>query len=268
MIDDNSKIKLIFNEAYQFLNQKVEEDEIKKHLEHYQNYKPTLISEIFRKMVGTLTNKQGYENFLAKPEEVRDILFDFNPKILLEKMTNWNQLFDIFKKKFNHKYKMEVEKKNNAWVLYTKGVLSCARFISNFKDYEEFDDFITSFFSYEFTTAALPMVLEKEIFGFGFPLACDFLKEIGYTQYAKPDVHIKDILNSLKLIDSRKDYDVFKKIIKISKILKKDPVVVDKIFWLIGSGKFHLSTPPFEIGSQKEAFLEYIKTKYPDFFLN
>lgn len=266
MINDNAKIKLIFDEAYKFLIKKVEEEEIKKHIKHYKKYKPTSISEIFNKMVSTLTNKQGYRNFVAYPEEVKDILFNFNPKRLLERVTDWKQLFNIFKKKFGYKYKMEIEKKNNAWVLYTKGVLSCAHFISNFKDYEEFDNFITSFFSYEFTTVALPMVLEKEIFGFGFPLACDFLKEIGYTQYAKPDVHIKDILNSLKLIDSRKDYDVFKKIIKISKILKKDPVEVDKIFWLIGSGKFHLSTPPIDIGSQKEAFLKYIKTKYPDFF--
>ncbi len=265
-MDENSKLKLVFEEAYKFLNQKVDETEIRKHLEYYQTYNATSIHEIFRKMVGTLTNKQGYVNFIAHPDQVRDILFDFNPKKLLENILDWKQLFNIFKRKFGHKYKMEIDKKRNAWVMYTKGVLTCAKFISNYKDNKEFDDFITTFFFNEFTTAALPMLLEKEIYGFGFPLACDFLKELGYTQYAKPDVHIKEILFSLNLVDSKEDYEVFKMVIKISKVIKKDPVAVDKIFWLIGSGKFHLSTPPIKIGRQREAFINHMKNKYPKTF--
>ena len=152
---------------------------------------------------------------------------------------------------------MDINNKRNAWVMYTKGVLSCAKFASNFKNVREFDQFVKSFSLNEFTIAALPMLLEKEIYGFGFPLACDFLKELGYHQYGKPDVHLKEIFLKLNLVESSSDYEVFKKIVKIGLIVKQDPVIVDKIFWLIGSGKFHFSD--ISIGSQKSEFIDSIK---------
>ncbi len=54
------------------------------------------------------------------------------------------------------------------------------------------------------------MLLDAEIFGYGFPLACDFLKEIGYVDYGKPDVHLKNIFCELGLVDEGDDYKVFK----------------------------------------------------------
>ncbi len=37
------------------------------------------------------------------------------------------------------------------------------------------------------------MLLGREINGFGFALSCDFLKELGYEDFPKPDVHLRDI---------------------------------------------------------------------------
>jgi hypothetical protein len=212
-------------------------------------------------MVQTLKNKQGYVNFIADVEDMREILQEYEPQHIVTRYNNkWGKLFLEFKNIFGNTYKMDIANKRNAWVIYCKGVLSCATFLSNFKVFKDFDEFVKSFFLNEFTIAALPMLLEKEIFGFGFPLACDFLKELGYYQYGKPDVHLKDIFMELKLVDSRSDYEIFKKIVKIGLIVKQDPVIVDKIFWLIGSGKFHISG--ISIGSQKLEFINLMKKRH------
>jgi len=111
----------------------------------------------------------------------------------------------------------------------------------------------------KFTKEALPTRLGKEIFGYEFVLACDLLKELGYVQYGKPDTHIKEIFFELDIVNSNDDFEVFKKIVEIGTIVNEDPVIIDKIFWLIGSGKFHFSK--IEIGSQKREFINHIKNK-------
>lgn len=145
-------------------------------------------------MINSLKNKQGHVNFIANIDQMNLILSEFEPKKVFEKFDNdWKSLFQEFQDKFGQNHTMDINNKRNAWVIYSKGVLSCSKFLSNFDSVKEFDDFVKSFFHNEFTIAALPMLLEKEIFGFGFPLACDFLKELGYVQYGKPDTHLKEI---------------------------------------------------------------------------
>jgi hypothetical protein len=229
-------------------------------LDYYHNCNPKTVRDVFKQMIQSLKNKQGYVNFIADVDQMRSILQDFHPLRVIAKFKyEWESLFNEFQRKFGKNYKMDINNKRNAWVMYSKGVLSCANFLSNFESLEKFDEFVKSFFLNEFTIAALPMLLEKEIFGFGFPLACDFLKELGYYQYGKPDVHLKDIFMELELVESDSDYEIFKKIVKIGLIVKQDPVIVDKTFWLIGSGKFHKSD--ITIGSQKSEFINYIKRK-------
>ena len=53
------------------------------------------------------------------------------------------------------------------------------------------------------------------------------------------------------------DYEVFKKVIKTAVAAKEEPVIVDKIFWLIGSGNF--SDSNLTIGRQKTAFISKMK---------
>ncbi len=259
-MNEDIKLKRVYEEAYNFLKRKVDESVLKKQLEYYHNYKPNSIKEIFKQMIGSLKNKQGYINFIADVDQMGSILLGFDPKKIFKKFDDdWKKLFLEFKEKFGQNYKMDIDNKRNAWVMYSRGVLSCSKFLLNFDSVKEFDDFVKSFFHNEFTIASLPMLLEKEIFGFGFPLACDFLKELGYVQYGKPDVHLKEIFMELNLVESDTDYEVFKKIVKIGLLVKQDPVIVDKIFWLIGSGNFYESD--IKIGRQKSEFIDYIKDK-------
>jgi hypothetical protein len=84
------------------------------------------------------------------------------------------------------------------------------------------------------------MLLDTEIVGFGFPLACDFLKGLGYENFSKPDVHVKEIFEGIGLCPyGSSDYEVFKAVARVARNAGVTPYNVDKLFWLIGSWYFY-----------------------------
>jgi len=268
---ENEKLKLIFDEAYKFLLKKlVEEGKLDKsgaekilrnQLDYYLSYKPNNMTVVFKRMVESLKNKQGYKNFIADTRDMNKILFSFDPKRVFEYYGfDWKKLFKNFERKFGKRYKMNIDNQRSSWVIFTKGVISASNFCKEFKNVKNLDTFIKTFLLNEYTTAALPMLLEKEIYGFGFPLACDFLKELGYPDFGKPDVHLKDIFYELGLVERYDDYEVFKVIVKIGKATGERPVIVDKVFWLIGSGSFYDSN--IKIPRMKKDFITYIRTNF------
>lgn len=175
--------------------------------------------------------------------------------------TNENQLTEGFKKYFEIK---NIQSSRNLWRLLAKGVISGTKFLSSFDDKSEFDTFINKFSLNEYTREALPMLLAKEIDGFGFALACDFLKELGYRDYPKPDVHLIKIFSELKL-SIAVDYEVYKAIIRMSKVVNEDAYTVDKYFWLISTGKFYPdpNDPKKEVkvGGKRDEFIQDTKIR-------
>lgn len=246
-----------YNLAHDFLEVKVGKNDLNRELEYYSACKPKDLNGVFKRMITSLKNKQGYINFIAPAEDMHDILFGYDCKdVLKEYGDDYSKLFEKFKNKFPN-YKFDINNKRNAWVMYSKGVLSCAKFLSTFADYEQFDKFVKSFFLNEYTTAALPMLLEKELYGYGFPLACDFLKEIGYEEFGKPDIHLKEIFTGLNLVSNDTDYEIFKTLVRMAHLAGVKPVVVDKIFWIIGSGKLAMSDK--SIPRSRNEFILYAK---------
>jgi thermostable 8-oxoguanine DNA glycosylase len=83
------------------------------------------------------------------------------------------------------------------------------------------------------TMAVLPLLIQSKIEGIGYALACDFLKELGYTSYGKPDVHVKEIFVGLNLCPPNATPSQIQKVIsKIAKAAGVPPYDVDKVFWL------------------------------------
>jgi len=155
------------------------------------------------------------------------------------------------------------------WPQYCRTILSAARFCNQFKTTHEFYDFVSFFVGDERARASLPMLLSKEIHGFGFALACDFLKELGYVSFPKPDVHLRHIFTALHLCaNEADDYDVFKAIIRVAGHAGATPYAVDKTFWLIGSGFFYRNRDTIgkdgKIGSHKDDFIAYAKMQLSD----
>lgn len=115
---------------------------------------------------------------------------------------------------------------------------------------------------------ALPMLLAQEIDGVGFALACDFLKELGYKNFSKPDVHVKDIFGGIGLCPlGASDYEVFKAVARVARNVDVTPYNVDKLFWLIGSGYFYDDESignKGKVGGCKKEFVEVARREMSD----
>ena len=78
-----------------------------------------------------------------------------------------------------------------------------------------------------------------------FPLVCNALKELGYSEYPKPDVHLIDVISAAGFCEPD-EFAVFETIVNISNEVQHKgdktatPYKVDKIIWLICSGNFNL----------------------------
>ncbi|MDP3057740.1 MAG: hypothetical protein Q8N37_04490 [bacterium] len=191
------------------------------------------------------------------------VLFNFNPELVLKKYQNdWNYLLDDIKKKVKPNGKIR-RSSRSIWPQYCRTILSAADFITQFATADEFYKWVDSFDSDYRKRPALPMILSYEIEGFGFALGCDFLKDLGYINFGKPDVHIRDIFEALKLCSKNADdYLLFKTIVRIAQNVGKSPYEVDKLFWLIGSGYFyddpHIGNEG-RTGRHKAPFIRYAK---------
>ena len=87
-----------------------------------------------------------------------------------------------------------------------------------------------------------------------------FLKELGFTRYPKPDVHLKEVFSKLGLSDND-PISTFEAIVRMSDICKDidefvTPYKVDKIIWLICSGKYYLEKPVLKQPGRKKEFIE------------
>lgn len=192
-----------------------------------------------------------------REKEIKAILFDYNVHKILATYKNTDELLKEFKSKFNLP---RIQGRRSLWRKFSEGIISGANFIASFKDKDDFDNFIKTFNRNKYTKAALPMLLSKEIKGFGFALACDFLKELGYREYPKPDVHLSTIFYELGLSESKEQYEVYKSIIEMADAVGEDAYTVDKIFWLISSGRFYLVN--IEIGRNRDEFIKSVKAKF------
>ncbi|MHC9544030.1 MAG: hypothetical protein AB9903_31335 [Vulcanimicrobiota bacterium] len=194
-------------------------------------------------------------------DRLSSVLEGFLPKAILKKYGNsCDAVLDEIAEKLIPRGEIR-RTPRSIWPKYCKTILSTARFIEQFDSAGDFFDWVEKFDRDERTRSALPMLLSHEIEGFGFALACDFLKEIGYMNYSKPDVHLREIFTALKLCpDKTSDYHLFKAIIRVAEHSNVSAYAVDKVFWLIGSGYFYDDPHVGKDGrvrSWKKEFIEY-----------
>ena len=151
------------------------------------------------------------------------------------------------------------------WPRYCQTIISGALFFEQFESAHDFFQWADFFDRDDRSRASLPMLLSQEIAGFGFALSCDFLKEIGYINFPKPDVHLRDIFIALRLCDDHaNDYQLFKAIIRLANHADVSPYNADKLFWLIGSGYFYGDMKigsEGRIGGRKKDFIEFARTE-------
>jgi len=257
--------KLTYQLAWEYLlsvpdvNRKL----IKQHTDSSAGDVPRSLSDIYYFILRSAINKQMAPNVIGKSikgvDKLGKVLKGFNPNYVVKHYDNDDRklLKDIVRKlKPTGKVKRG---KRSMWHLYCRTILSTAVFLQQFTSLKAFLKWVNFFDRDDKTRAALPMIIGYEVDGLGFALACDFLKEMGYLNFGKPDIHLKKIFYALGLCNHYDDYQVFKAICRIARNVNKPPYHVDKLFWLLGSGNFYRTG--FKIGRHRDRFIKFAKRR-------
>lgn len=239
---------------------------IEKYL-HLSTPRPTTLAGLYERILESAQSanmKAGViGGSIGGVENLGLVLCDFDPSRVLEKYpSGWEDVLDDIVTQLKPRGSVP-RTSRSIWPSYCRTVLSGARFLSGFSSAEEFYGWVDFFDEDERARTALPLLLAQEIEGVGFALACDFIMGLGYENFSKPDVHVKEIFWALGLSPfGTSDYEVFKDVARVARNAGVTPYNVDKLFWLIGSGYFyddpHVGKQG-RIGSQKKRFIEVAK---------
>jgi hypothetical protein len=231
--------------------------------------RPDSIPKIYERILESAQNANMKAGVIGRAiggiENLSHVLFRFDPEKVLRKYDNdWEKLLDDIQRGIHPTGKIR-RTNRSIWPQYCRTILSGAEFISQFVSAADFFEWVDFFDLDNRARPSLPMLLSREILGFGFALGCDFLKEMGYVNFPKPDVHLRDIFQGIGLcVEKPDDYTLFKGIIRVSLHAQVTPYNADKLFWLIGSGYFY-DDPQIgnngRIGSNKKEFVEKTKAK-------
>ena len=243
-------------------------DVLEKYL-HLSTPRPDTIAGLYKRMLESAQagnmNAGVIGGSIGGVGKLGTVLCDFEPVRVLEKYpSGWEDVLDDIVRQLKPRGSVS-RTSRSIWPRYCRSVLSGARLLSRFSSAEDFYGWVDLFDEDERARPALPLLLAQEIEGIGFALACDFLKELGYENFSKPDVHVKEIFWATELSPfGTSDYEVFGAVARVARNASVTAYNVDKLFWLIGSGYFYEDPHVGKrgrIGSQKKAFIEVAKAQ-------
>jgi len=193
-------------------------------------------------------------------ERLGTVLFDFNPAAVATMYPRSEEgckhLFDDIKEQLSPGGKLNYNPRS-LWRRFCGTVTSGAAFLAQFPDAQEFSEQVEPFDLDEDGRVQIATEIARQIDGIGFALACDFLKEIGFTSFSKPDVHIKEIFAQLGLCRTKDDIEVFKAVGRIARNVGVTAYEVDQLFWLVGSGDLFFAGR--RIANSRAEFIAYAR---------
>lgn len=276
-IKTSPKLENVYDIARKFLISKIPGEDPESILNPYlsvadKDALPESLAQVYMRLLISAQNANMKAAVIGGSiggvENLGPVLFGFDPKRISDHYENDHAaVLNEIRTKIKPSGQMRDTSKS-VWPKYCKTILSGARFFTQFATGSEFYSWANHFYEDKRSIAALPMILGQEIYGIGYPLACDFLKELGFINYGKPDVHIIEIFRGIGLCQFEASaYDIQKIIVLIGAARNVPAYNVDKIFWLIGSGKFYLN-PELgnngRIGSCKNEFIQQFGRLYSD----
>ncbi|SHJ90580.1 hypothetical protein SAMN02745216_02511 [Desulfatibacillum alkenivorans DSM 16219] len=256
MVSDK-KLIILFNEAKDFLETVAGRD-VEELLAFTRYSKVTDMQEVYWRFARSLCNKRGMPATIGDVDDLEPFLFGFDPvRSAGNYGGDWRRLFTAIREGYTPPGPMDASREGSYWVQYVKGLLSGAVFLSRFETFKKFEKFVAGFAHHPIALAGLPLTLDRQVFAMGFPLATDWLRECGYTNYAKPDVHVMTIFVECGIVREWDTFQSFKILARMGRLVGEPPAVVDKVLWYIGSGRFLPGDEP--VTRYREAFIEYVK---------
>jgi hypothetical protein len=261
MLSAKSRDKLAYDLAVEFLlNQKHVTQQVLQR--YFEPKRPATLGDVYEGLLISAQNAERKANVIGGSiggiSNLGKVLSNFEPQKVNDKYgDDANRLFKDIRRTFQLSTHVNSGPKG-LWPRYCKTILDSARFLKQFTSADDFDAWVKVFDRDPRTRLALPLLLDYEIYGIGLALACDFLKELGYLDFAKPDVHLRRIFTKLELCDERAtDYDLLGAITRLAGNAGVKPYTADKVFWLIGSGKFYLDD--FRAGQNSDRFISFAR---------
>ena len=191
------------------------------------------IEDLMERMLFHAQNNARKKNsikFEKYKKEYKKALFNFTP-IKVSKMT----VSDI--KEALHNNGINDSSNGNSerslFNQYVKAIKSIADFL---KEYETSTDFI----NHCKNTDKKELLLEvQKVDWFGKALSADFLKELGFDCYAKPDTHIKNFISEIFGCTPNDD-EVMEKINEIASETGETQFAIDKLIYLACTHHFYM----------------------------
>ncbi len=224
--------------------------------------RPAALPGIYERILESAQNASMKAGVIGRAlggvERLGEVLCEFDAAGVLTKFQDWEPILDEIVLKLEPRGEIR-RNRRSIWPAYCRTIRSAAKFITQFSDADDFYSMVEVFDRDDRIRQALPMLLDAEIDGLGFATACDFLKEMGYVKFGKPDVHLRDIFEGLGLCAAgASEYQLLNSIIRVADSAGVSPYSVDKVFWLIGSGYFY-KNPEIgrrgRVGGRKKEFI-------------
>ena len=202
---------------------------------------------ILDELASTLQTGQSLPNvikYLDRKNQLRAIFRNYNPASLsqVDEDTLYQECLDAFGTQINTA--------KQSWMKYIDGMIDGAAILSRFPDVPSFINAINSFpaahgMSFEVYQQIMPTAARAskgadgwKIYGMGNAIACNFLKEIGFVNYIKPDTHIKDVFDAFE-ITYADDNDCLRIGRQLAAQNGVTPYAFDRVIWLCCSGHYY-----------------------------
>lgn len=231
---------LLYNSAINYLYAKTgDNDVIHYYLNLYKRRQLNNMKDLYFQLLEHAKKRQGSPYPIDAIRHYRQVLCDFDPAAVADKYTEWKEIFESIKDVSRCMDGNGTSGKKGYWVLYSKTILSAARFLGRFNTLSDFKDYVQSFvYGNKDKRIALALLLSNEIDGFGFMMACDFLKEWISPFFVKPDNNVKVIFLKTHFCSKNDtDFDVCRRLIEFADTVGQTPYTVDRVFWLISNGR-------------------------------
>lgn len=248
MGNDKARHRLAFKLAREYLlrfqDEGVTASVLKRYLKPASN-RPTNLAGLYKRLLDSAQNSNMKSGVVGKAirgfDNLGRVLDGFSPsKVTARYGGDWKKLLKDIERRLHPAGKIR-KTKRSIWPNFCKCILSSASFMVQFKNARDFYAWASFFDRDARSRISLPLLMAAEIHGVGFALACDFLKELGYEGFPKPDVHLRKIFEGLGFCPKgSSDLMLCREIIRLAEDAGITPYEADKTFWLVGSGRFYL----------------------------
>jgi len=201
--------------------------------------------KIYERFCISAQNRWRYPQVIGWIEEQPDMQAALN-HFDIELNRGWSQerFYHVLTTNTKRGRTANLSSSRNLWKQFAGSLADITGFLAPYADSsgsaKRFRQFVTDRALTKECAWELAAEVSNSIRGMGATLVCDTLKEIGFTQYSKPDLHIKRLFTQLGYSRSDDDRDVFYALWDFSTEVGVCPSQADKIFWLIGSGNYYM----------------------------